>query len=172
MKLPIFPYGHPILHQICVLVEPDEFGTPMLGHLESDMRDTCEATESGVGLAAPQVGENLQFFVMRQSSGTWLSVANPKILEQGEQVLDWEGCLSIPGFKARVPAPVSLVVEFNECGGTRVQKTLTGMDARVFWHEYRHIMGFTIVESAREKDLRLGRKHITAAKEKAARILA
>ena len=105
MIRPILHYGHPVLH------EPSSLVKEITGDVEAlidDMIDTMYSA-SGVGLAAPQVGEPLRLFVADPSGGTTsgelVIMINPEwVVQTGEQRED-EGCLSIPGLSARILRP-------------------------------------------------------------------
>ena len=95
------------------------FDTPELHALIDDMRDTMAAV-NGAGLAAPQIGVNLQLVIF---GGTARNprypdrplvpptvLINPQIIPLGaEEALDWEGCLSVPGLRGVVPRWAKIV---------------------------------------------------------------
>jgi peptide deformylase len=97
----------------------------------------------GIGLAANQVGLNTTMFVLG-SGDVKMSVFNPKILSQStdEVSLD-EGCLSFPGIYMKVIRPVTIDVEYQNEKGELTKKTLSGLTARIFLHEYDHMLGRT-----------------------------
>ena len=141
------------------------FGTPELLTLLQDMRETMVAAQ-GAGLAAPQIGVNLQVVIF----GTGLVVPrypdeppipptvliNPVLEPIGSaEVAGWEGCLSVPGLRGEVPRWAELRYRgFDEWGGT-IDRTVTGFHARVVQHEVDHLLG--ILYPQRMRDLtRLG----------------
>ena len=61
-------------------------------------------------------------------------------------VTDWEGCLSIPGFRGRVPRWQTIEIEFTARDGRRLRGKLSGFVARIFQHEFDHINGMVYVD--------------------------
>jgi peptide deformylase len=113
----------------------------------------------GIGLAAPQIGEDWRMFVMAHSVLGDIGVYNPEILDQSEaRVREEEGCLSWPLLYVGVKRPESAKVRFTmlkDGQPTVVETTMTGMDARVFLHEFEHLEGRNYLE--RVSDFRLRR---------------
>ncbi|PNR94946.1 peptide deformylase [Petrotoga olearia] len=126
----------------------------------------------GVGLAAPQVGISLRFFIMdsRENEGNSLTankekgkkvVINPEIIEfLGEEISSEEGCLSIPDIFEDVVRAEGVKVRYQDLSGEVIEEELHGYQARIFQHETDHLEGilFTdklpIVKKARlKKDL-------------------
>src|SRR4051812_28067994 len=101
--LPIVRLGHPALRSPARALPPDRLGDPEIQALLDDMVETMKDAR-GVGLAAPQIGVELQVFVyeapprLERTEGVPLHVViNPMITPLSrELVYDWEGCLSIP----------------------------------------------------------------------------
>jgi peptide deformylase len=127
-----------------------EFGTPELETLISDMFDTMH-TANGAGLAAPQIGVNLQLviFGFRQNNRYPDAPAvpetiliNPKIrplsaaMEEG-----WEGCLSVPGMRGVVPRWAAIQYEGFDQFGNVISRNADGFHARVVQHECDHLAG-------------------------------
>ena len=95
----------------------------------------------GCGLAANQIGDTRQYFLMNKEL-----VINPIILKQSDKLENGrEGCLSFPNQKAWIKRPRIITVEYTDGNKERVTKTLRGDKARVFMHEYDHLQGITIV---------------------------
>lgn len=97
----------------------------------------------GVGLSANQVGLNIKMFVMG-AGDTKMTVINPLIIETSkeEASLD-EGCLSFPGIYMKVSRPESCKVRFKNIKNETVEQELFGLTARIFLHEYDHMLGKT-----------------------------
>lgn len=141
MIRPILHYGHPVLH------EPSSIVKEITGDVEAlidDMIDTMYSA-SGVGLAAPQVGEPLRLFVADPSGGTTrgelVIMINPEWVNQtGEQRED-EGCLSIPGLSARILRPQKAILAGLDRAGSPQEIEGTGILARAFGHEMDHLSG-------------------------------
>jgi peptide deformylase len=112
--------------------------------LFNDMLDTMYKF-GGIGLAAPQVGENCQIFVAEVGS-TIYKVANPKIIEVSGQEKMVEGCLSVPDFSAEVERFYSVILQGINENGEEISIEASGMLARVFQHEIDHLNGKLIVD--------------------------
>lgn len=100
----------------------------------------------GVGLAAPQVGISSRVFVAR-IAGKWGVYINPSIIRHGNDIEDSiEGCLSFPDrFVSRTRYRV-IDVEYQDEIGRFFNRTLKGIDARVFQHELDHLDGICIFD--------------------------
>jgi peptide deformylase len=71
-------------------------------------------------------------------------VINPQVLWVSEErEKDWEGCLSIPGIRGRVPRPSAIRVRYQVLDGEPVEREFSGFAARVFLHENDHLEGMT-----------------------------
>jgi peptide deformylase len=126
------------------------FDTPELYALLSDMRETMQAL-SGVGLAAPQIGVNLRVVVFEVQHnprypdaeavpGTVL--INPVITPLNEAVdEDWEGCLSLPGLRGKVPRYLRVRYQGQDEHGALIDRTVSGFHARLVQHECDHLDG-------------------------------
>ena len=137
--------GHPVLRMEAQRLSPKKLGTPEIQKLIDDMMVTM-VEYYGVGLAAPQVHESLAIAVL-ESHGprgdipmTVLVNPDVTILDE-EQVEDWEGCLSIPDFRGRVPRWNKLRVDALDRKGNRIHFTAEGFTARVIQHEFDHLKG-------------------------------
>ncbi len=128
-----------------------EFNTEALRGLVVDMHDTMRAAH-GAGLAAPQIGVDLQVVVFGSEvtnpryPGRPLVPAtvliNPVITPLGsEEELDWEGCLSVPGLRGRVPRWTRIRYTGFDLAGLPVDRTVEGFHARVVQHECDHLAG-------------------------------
>jgi peptide deformylase len=105
----------------------------------------------GVGIAAHQVGVGLQAFIVapepsarypKAPSMAPVAMLNAKLLKASRaRAVDWEGCLSIPGIRARVPRARCVEIEFSGIDGKRYRAQLSGFVARIFQHEFDHVHG-------------------------------
>lgn len=127
-----------------------EFGTPALQALIADMFDTMHAAD-GAGLAAPQIGVNLQLviFGFRQSPRypdappvPETVLLNP-VLEPLSDAMEngWEGCLSVPGLRGVVPRYTRLRYSGVDQFGNEIVREVDGFHARVVQHECDHLIG-------------------------------
>jgi len=114
----------------------------------------------GVGIAAPQVGIGLRLFIVAPEPSLRypkaprmdpVAMINPVLVKHSKKVVtDWEGCLSIPGLRGRVPRYQSLEIEFTDRAGRRLRGKLSGFVARIFQHEFDHINGNVYVDRVRD----------------------
>ena len=123
--------------------------TPELEQLVEDMFETALA-EEGVGLAAPQLGVNLNIAVIDCSAGEdpaqQLVLINPEILaEEGLQVGP-EGCLSIPGIREVLERPQKVTIRNRGRDGSWHELSGEDLMARAFCHEIDHLRGRLFVE--------------------------
>jgi peptide deformylase len=127
-----------------------EFGTNELRALLRDMYDTMEAA-GGVGLAAPQIGVDLQLVVFGFEHSERYPDAppvprtvllNPVIepLSQEEEE-GWEGCLSVPGLRGLVPRFTRIRYQGFDLDGNVIDREAQGFHARVVQHECDHLIG-------------------------------
>ena len=127
------------------------FDTPELHALIADMRETMFAV-NGAGLAAPQIGVNLQLVIFGSAGINprypdrplvpKTVLLNPVITPIGDaEELDWEGCLSVPGLRGEVPRWANIhYTGFDEYGQS-IDRTVSGFHARVVQHECDHLIG-------------------------------
>ena len=128
-----------------------QFDTPQLHTLIQDLRDTMQAA-NGAGIAAPQIGVNLQVVIF--GSGQ----VNPRypqaepipptvLINPLIEVLDpteeegWEGCLSVPGLRGVVPRPRRVRYRGFDEWGQAIDRVVEGFHARVVQHECDHLWG-------------------------------
>lgn len=126
------------------------FDTPELQTLIDDMFDTMRAA-NGAGLAAPQIGVNLQvvIFGFRQNprypdapAVPETVLINPVLKPLSDEIAeDWEGCLSVPGLRGIVPRWVRLHYEGVDQYGKPTSRDVEGFHARVVQHECDHLAG-------------------------------
>ena len=149
MIRPIVKYGHPVLH---APARPVEQFDAELGRLIDDMTETMYAAP-GIGLAATQVGVPLRVLVIDLSVGRQLGsliqLVNPVyVAREGMQYED-EGCLSVPGYTARVERDAQVIVEGVTRDGQPLRHEATGLLARAFQHEMDHLDGRLYVDHLR-----------------------
>jgi peptide deformylase len=146
--------GHPVLRMEAKRVSPEMLAAPQTQTLIDNMMATM-VEYSGVGLAAPQVHESLSLAVI-ESHGTrgdipMTVLVNPDITVLDEELIeDWEGCLSIPDFRGRVPRWNRLRVDALNRFGKRIELTAEGFFSRVIQHEFDHLMGKVYIDRMRD----------------------
>ena len=127
------------------------FDTDELHLLVSDMLDTMQAV-NGAGLAAPQIGVDLQLVIFGTDTVNprypdappvpRTVLLNPVITPLSEvEVSDWEGCLSVPGLRGMVPRFDRIRYSGFDPYGDPLERTVDGFHARVVQHECDHLMG-------------------------------
>lgn len=145
---PILKMGDPRLLRVAEPVT--EFDTPELHHLISEMFETMAAA-NGAGLAAPQIGVNLQLVIFGFKSNPRYPDApvvpetvllNPVLTPLSDETDEaWEGCLSVPGMRGLVPRWSSLRYEGVDQFGKPICRDVDGFHARVVQHECDHLNG-------------------------------
>lgn len=130
--------------------DPTELVTDMAKFMTSN---------GGVGLAAPQIGIKKRIFIMGNFTKL-IACINPKIVSLSEdRDSDLEGCLSFPDLFMKVKRPASCNVQYQTITGEVIERELTGLESRVFLHEYDHLLGITF-------DQRVGNLSFKMAKDK------
>ena len=140
--------GHPVLRAKARTVDKHEIRGAILQRLIDDMLETM-AEYHGVGLAAPQVHEGLRLFVAAldadddsEADAEPLAIINPEIAVVGTDVVeDWEGCLSVPDVRGRVPRAREIKVRAYDRKGERIEMRAHDFPARVIQHETDHLDG-------------------------------
>jgi peptide deformylase len=136
------------------LLEPSrpirKFNTAELKDLITDMRDTM-ASLNGAGLAAPQIGVNLQLVIFGVEANPrypdaeavpFTILINPKLTSINNEMAEgWEGCLSVPGMRGLVPRFVHLRYQGFDEKGKKIDRTVSDFHARVVQHECDHLAG-------------------------------
>lgn len=143
--LPVVKYGNPILRKIMSSVED----ISQISSLVEDMFDTMYQ-EDGIGLAANQVGVNLNLSVVdishTEECDTPFVFINGKIIERWGESLMEEGCLSLPGIRIDVPRSEGIRFSYQDLSGGDHEEDFDGLLARVIQHEIDHINGMIIMD--------------------------
>ena len=143
--------GHPVLRAKARPLQAAEIRSPEVQRLIDDMFDTMHEYQ-GIGLAAPQVHAGVRLFVAGMPPDPdeepdpdqvpEMALINPEISIVGrDTVEDWEGCLSIPDIRGRVPRARQIVVKAYDRTGKRVEIKASNFTARVIQHETDHLDG-------------------------------
>lgn len=138
----------------------DQFGTDELNNLVRDMLDTMHHL-NGAGLAAPQIGVDLQVVIFEITDNprypdvapiplTVLVNPEPEYFSD-EMQEDWEGCLSLPGLRGRVPRNSHVRYRGFDVAGNSIDRIVEGFHARVVQHETDHLHG--VLYPMRMRDL-------------------
>jgi len=160
--------GHPVLRQVAEPVNPEEVSHPDTQRLIRDMVETM-FDYRGAGLAAPQVHVSRRIVVVSvpeagkagdaeaedgpKKTPEALVLINPEVRPVSEDlVVDWEGCLSLPDLRGRVPRFEGVRVRALTPQGTTVSFEARGFAARAIQHEVDHLDG--VLYPDRMPDLR------------------
>jgi peptide deformylase len=160
MVLPILSYGHPVLRTLCNPVEQEAVPAALI----ADMWDTLYGA-AGCGLAAPQVGEALQLFLVDSklvynqmdpesrtvyfddNIGIKAVFINAVITAVSERRwISDEACLSIPGLQYGAERPWSITIEYLDEYFQPHKRTFSGITARMILHEYEHTKGILFLD--------------------------
>ena len=177
--LDIIQEPNKILRAKAEIVNPEKIQLGELKKLILDMSDTLYSIDVGVGLAAPQIGRNLQIFLVSEeaaltkrnqekpdleelkkskASQKWkhLVFINPKIIKSSKKrnILP-EGCLSVNDPKGRiifgkVPRAEKITVEALDQNGKKIKIGAKGLFAQVIQHEFDHLNGVLFIDRAIE----------------------
>jgi len=146
--------GHPVLRERARPVDTSELKDPLFQKLIDDMVETMHEYH-GVGLAAPQVHEGVRLFVAvlddePDSESDATVIINPDIIPNASDKREgWEGCLSIPDIRGRVPRARQITVRAYDRRGKRIEVKASGFTARVIQHETDHLDGVLFFDRMR-----------------------
>ena len=137
--------GHPVLRARTRPVETAAIRSQKIQQLIDDMFETMREYQ-GIGLAGPQVHSSVRLFVAGidgdEEPLPLVAIVNPEITPIGSAIVeDWEGCLSIPDVRGKVPRAKDVKIRGLDRHGKRLEMTLRGFPARVVQHETDHLDG-------------------------------
>ncbi len=158
--LPVVQYPDPVLKTRAANVSKI---TDVERKLVKDMIDTMYA-ESGVGLAANQVGVLKQIFVASadQVRGAELVFFNPEIVRKEGVIKEFEGCLSVPELYEPVRRAKRVWMRAMTLDGKTVEVKADGLLSRIFQHETDHLNGFLFIDRLGMIKGRSARKKLSA----------
>lgn len=152
-------FGDPKLRQKSKRLSKKDIASPEIQKLIANMHHTLSSLQLGVGLAAPQVGENVALFVINiqplphrpEAIPFEAVVVNPKITKLiGKPKQLWESCISSgdgqAGFFAKVPRYPRLELEYQDERGRLHKEKFSGLPAHVIQHEVDHLAGMLFVD--------------------------
>lgn len=146
--LEIAQLGNPVLRAIAQPIY--NIHEAAVQTLIDDMLTTMLAG-NGVGIAAPQVGQSRRILIVASRPNARypnaptmapIVMVNPHLLSHSEETAtDWEGCLSVPGLRGKVPRYRAIEVEYMTRAGKMERRELQDFIARIFQHEFDHLGG-------------------------------
>ena len=155
--------GHPVLRARARAIDVGEVKSPRIQQLIDDMFETMTEYQ-GVGLAAPQVHEGVRLFVAgfaprpgdeddEAERVPLMALINPEITPVGDETVeDWEGCLSIPDIRGKVPRARQIAVRALDRRGKRIELRASNFTARVIQHETDHLDGVLFFDRMKSFD--------------------
>jgi len=139
----------------CVAKEVEDVTSRETQTLIDDLIFTCKANQ-GLGIAAPQVGHSQAIMIIASEPNERYPHAplmpptafiNPQLLSHSNEVeKEWEGCLSLPGIRALVPRYTWIDVSYMDSNGAFHTERFEGFLARIFQHEYDHLIGHVFID--------------------------
>ena len=148
MRLEICTYPDPVLDKVS---EPVEEITDELKELAQNMVETMYE-DRGIGLAAPQVGENIRLICVDVSGPETreelMIIFNPVIEEREGTAEREEGCLSVPALSVKVPRAAKIVVTGQDENGNDIRIEADDLLSCCIQHEIDHLDGKLILDSA------------------------
>jgi peptide deformylase len=155
---PVLKMGEPLLRQVALPVSRFD---AQLAALVADMDDTMRHL-SGAGIAAPQIGVGARVVIFELQDNPryphispvpYTVLVNPTLTALTQEESEgWEGCLSVPGMRGRVPRITRVRYQGFDLNGAPIDRTVEGFHARVVQHEVDHLDG--ILFPQRVRDLR------------------
>ena len=144
-----------IITNIKLLRKPCGEATPEEAkEIIKDLEDTLATKPNGMGLSAPQIGVYKKVAIIRvgkdEKTGEYRTkenLINPKIVEKGNKILSWEGCLSFPGLTIQTDRYDYITVEMDG-----KKSIFVGLESIIANHEIDHLYGITIFEK-KHKDI-------------------
>ena len=148
---PVLEHPHPLLARPSVEVNPT---APAIVGLANLLVATLRSSPACVGLAAPQIGENVRLFAMdvsghpqARSCAGLVVLANPRILARRESAVVRERCASVPRVLGDVPRATEVMVSgFVPGSGKNIVLTTDGIEASCIQHEIDHLDGMLFVD--------------------------
>lgn len=150
MILPIYVYGADVLRKETSPIDIESADKEELARFVADMFETMYNAD-GIGLAAPQVGDDRSILVVDGSDvvevypelkGFKRVMINPEVLEASGEMAEYgEGCLSVPDVHCDVVRPKKMKVRYYDADLKLVEEELDGFACRMVQHEMDHLAG-------------------------------
>lgn len=164
MIRPILQKGNRVLRAHAKSVALAEIGSTSIKKIIRDMHDTLHASEDGIALAAPQIGESLCIFIVagnffptnKKTASEVPEIApdmvciNPRITKHSTKKIPLEeGCLSVRSFYGQIDRHEKVTITALDENGKTVTRGAKGLLAQVFQHEIDHLNGVLFIDTAR-----------------------
>ena len=155
MRQEIVQKGYETLHKRAQPVEIEDIQSDHIQSVIQDMKDSLAGEPDGVAIAAPQIGIDLQIFVVRGSvygdEESDVAYINPEIIKTSSKVepMD-EGCLSVRYYYGKVERHKNVTIKAYNEAGEKIQRGAGGLLAHIFQHEIDHLHGVLFVDKAIE----------------------
>lgn len=146
-KLRIFTEKDPTLRNKSKEIDLETIASPDFSELISDMEYTMKKSD-GVGLAAPQIGQNVRMVIVNSENGI-LHLINPEITKKSwAKETGEEGCLSVPKTFGKVVRHKKINCIFSDANGDKRKIQASGLFARIIQHELDHLDGILFIDKA------------------------
>lgn len=147
--LNIITNPNPVLRRKSKVVDMKKDDLKKMSALCDDMTETMFKSD-GVGLAAPQIGENIRAIVINTKDGP-IFMINPEITSKSLlKEFGEEGCLSVPHFYGQVKRHKKITCQFCRLEGSKIKMKAEGLLARVIQHETDHLDGILFIDKAKK----------------------
>ena len=148
----IVHYGNPILKKKCKSIKKFE----NLTNIIDDMFDSMYE-EDGIGLAANQIGLDMNLFIIdvthtEETEDTYIFINSEIIDFNGQETNFQEGCLSLPGIALEVYRPEKVILKYQTLDEEWHQNEFTGLMSRAIQHEIDHLNGVFIIDRIAESE--------------------
>jgi len=155
MRQEIVQKGHEALHKRARAIEVSEITSDAIQAVIQDMKDSLAGEPDGVAIAAPQIGIDLQIFVVRGSiydeGEPDVAYINPEIVKTSSKTMPMdEGCLSVRYYYGKVERHKNVTIEAYNEAGEKIQRGAGGLLAHIFQHEIDHLHGTLFIDKALE----------------------
>lgn len=151
--MPTFPLvtiPTPSLRERSRELEVHEITTPEFQQFLDTLIETM-FVEDGIGIAAPQVGNNIRAIIVNLKKEGATAFINPEITKTSEAtIVGEEGCLSVPGKYGNVRRHKRITLRALTRHGRKVEMEVSGLFATVFQHEVDHLDGILYIDRAFE----------------------
>ncbi len=156
-------FGNPILRKTAITLSVEDIKSSKIQDIIKNMQHTLVEKKLGIGLAAPQVGQDVSLAVIEikttkarpEVEEFRLVIINPEIIETfGKKVEQWEGCISAGSngkadLFAKVPRYKKIKLSYFDQKGIKKEQILDGLKAHVVQHEVDHLNGILFVDKVK-----------------------